>query len=181
MQDVGKHSDAFSFEVKLVGICVVQINGLGQVHCAVQDCLSLFTDTLLTSSDFVVKVAGNGHFGDLRDCVRSDSPGLDSHHPVVDVQLATLFLKQLLKVERLSVVSVEPPFVLDTDDLIEGFVLSKLAVDSLQINLVGLEYFKESFKANHIEPSVFLQGEEDTTQDVADIAAAAHVGGQRSV
>jgi len=70
---------------------------------------------------------------------------------------------------------VEPPVVFDANDLTKRFVFSELSVNTFKIYLVSLKNFKESVNSYLFPPLIFLQDEEATTQDVADITATTNI------
>ena len=65
----------------------------------------------------------------MGDSVSWDSPRLHAHDPVIDGEHSLLLLKELLEVLLLGLVSCQPSFSLDLDDVSEGFVFFELSVN----------------------------------------------------
>ena len=86
---------------------------------------------LLPCGDLVVKVTRCGSARDLSDRVNGDTPGCHGKNPVIDRKLVLLLLEQLLKLDSLRFVSVQPTLVLDLNNLAEGLVLWELSENTL--------------------------------------------------
>mmetsp|Transcript_400 Transcript_400/g.786 ORF Transcript_400/g.786 Transcript_400/m.786 type:complete len:656 (-) Transcript_400:41-2008(-) len=162
-------------------VLVVDVLGLGDVRGVVEDVLGGLGRALLPDRDLVVEVLGHGRLDHLGDLVGGDAVRLHAHDPVVDGELALALLDDLLELLDGLVVGVAPAVVLDLDDLAEALVLGELAVDALQVLLVHLEDLQEALHAELLPPAVLLEDAEHAAQDVAHVAAAAHVGGQGAV
>lgn len=102
-----------------MGVIKVETFRLSQVNRVIQDLLRSFHDLLLATSNLVVKVTRGGCAGDLGNGVNRDSPGCHGEDPVVNGKLVLLFLKELLELNGLSLISVHPSLVLNLNDIAE--------------------------------------------------------------
>lgn len=85
-------------------------------------------------------------------------------------------------------VSCLPPDVLYFDDLIEALVFGKLSEDGFQVLLVAVENLQEiggNFlvwaHAEFFEPAIPLADLENSTENVADVATTANIGGEGTI
>ena len=72
--DVVVNSDNFTFEVHLLTVFIVEVHGFRQMDRVVKNLLGGFGDTLLSSGDLVVKIAGNRLLRNFRHFVGTDAP-----------------------------------------------------------------------------------------------------------
>lgn len=81
----------------------------------------------------------------------------------------------------LSLISGLPSLELYLDDIIETLVLWEVSINSMQVNLVHLEYLKEIVNSNKFPPIVLVEDGEASSQDVSNVSTSSNIGWKRSI
>lgn len=156
-------------------ILIVHVVSLSKMSCVVKDCLGLFGGLFLSDSDLIVKTLWDWSLGDLGNLICGDTVRLHADDPVIESELSFLLFNDLFELFDGFVIRESPSVVLDPHDISEALVFWELAKDTLQIEFMSLEDFKETFHADFVPPSVLLHDTEAPSEDVPDVSTTTHI------
>lgn len=111
-------------------ISVVHIYCLRNVNGVVKNFSRCYSSFFLTESNFIVEVSRLRSFSNFSNFVCGNTPWSHGNNPVIDWKFVLFLFKESLKVLCLGIVSGQPSFVLDLNDLIETFVFSEFSENS---------------------------------------------------
>jgi len=173
--------DDGSLELHKAGIPIVHVISLCKMTRVIKDYRSLFSGLFCFHGDLIVETLWDCSLGDLGNLISCDTVRLHTDDPVIEGKLSFFLFDDLFELLDGFVIGESPSVVLNLDDITETLVFWELAEDSLQIELVLLEDFKETFHANFVPPSVFLHDTEASSEDVPDISTASNIGRESTI
>lgn len=176
-----KNFDDGALELHEVVILIEQVISLCEMTCVIKDCLLLFGGLFCFHGNLIVETLWDWGLGYLGNLINGDTVRLHTDDPVIDGELSFFRFDNLFELLDGFVIGESPSIVLDPHDISEALVLWELAEDSLHIELVLLEDFKEAVHANFVPPSVFLHDTEASSEDVPDISTASNIGRESTV
>ena len=133
LQYIGKNINNLGVKLHLGVILVVEVICLWQVSSVVENSLSLLGSSLLSDSDFKIKIVRNWSLNNIRDLIGWNTMRLHANNPVVNGELSFSLLDDLIKFLNGLLIRSLPSFILNFNDLIETFVLWEFSIDSFEV------------------------------------------------
>ena len=154
---IGEHFDDLSLKVHRMGVVKVDAARLRQVDRAVEDLFRRLHHLLLSCRDLVVQVARGSRPRNLGDRVNWDAPGSHGQNPIVNRQLVLFLLQQLLQLNCLSLIRMQPSLILNLNHLSERLVFWELPIDTFKVSLMMLENLNKAVHSELVPPATLFQ------------------------